>query len=1117
MRLALIILFVINLKVSAVTYAQNVTISKPSISLKDAFSEIRQQTGYFFIYNNEIVNQLKPISIHVRNATIDNALKELLKNQPLEYSIEDKVIIIKPKKVGTLPSKQNQTRRITGKVVDENDGEPLIGVTVKLKGSLLGAITNVNGEFTINAGPNDKALIFTYIGYANKQIEISETSSNYNVSLSLENTQLQEVVVAFGSTSKRELTNSVAQVTAKDIEQRPINNLNSALVGAAPGVQSTSGSGQPGQGPSIVVRGFGSVTGNNNPLYILDGAPYDGDISNINPDDIENISVLKDAASTALYGSRAANGVVLITSKRGKRNSSTINFSANTAFSTRSLPDYDKVDAYQYFPLIWESLRNGALGNPRDASLSLKSELGWNPFNVADDEIVSFDGTLNPKARLLHSEDLSFRDEMQRIGVRKDMSLSLSGGGEKSDHYISLNYLDDKGYVIGSDFKRFSAKVNVNAQPAKWLTTGLNMYGNYTDTEQANENSGINENPFYIDLVMAPIYPVYLHDPVTGAYLLDENGNRQYDAGDYRPVMTGRNVIAETKYNINNVKRTSITSNGYVEANFLRDFKFRSNISATIYNYRNNVFDSPLMGDAYGAGRMTFRKYTTTSYNFNQLLTYNKTFADKHKVTFLAGHENYLYNYDTFLSSKRGLSVFNSDPVLDNFSVNTGTEQNEIFYATEGYLSKLDYGYDGRYLVSGAIRRDGSSRFADGKRWGNFWSASAAWNIDRESFFKVKWIDLLRLRGSFGKVGNDDVGIYYAHQGLYTLNRSNGYESGATYTKIATPELVWETNSSADVAVEFGLFDSRLNGTVEYYERTSDNLLFQVTMPVTAGPQTKYVNFGSMRNKGIEIQLSGDVIRKKDFNWNMIVNFSTLSNKILSLPSQYEGRITGNRIFSTGQSLYEFWVREFYGIDPDTGNELFYAANSSTASSRVFKGTDTLTSSGATDNVKFHYAGSAIPDFYGSINNVLTYKNFSFQLMFLYQVGGRVFDTDYQSLMHRGTIGRSLHVDALNRWQNPGDITNVPRRSTGTTMYASDRFLTNASYLNLRTAALTYNLPKTFTAKFGSSAAKVFVNGENLFITSARKGMDPTQTYQGDPSYTYAPSRIISFGLNVTL
>lgn len=1112
MKLTGIILLVINLQVSAVTLAQNVSISEKNVSLKSVFKELRRQTDYYFIYNNELLSEIKPVSINVKNVSIQQALDKLFSNTSLSYSIEDKIIVVKPKAAESSAALvKGVDRRITGTVTDAADGLPLPGVSIRIKGRSLGTVTRVDGTFTLTIESTDQTLVFNYLGYATKEVAVS-AATNYIVTLNAQSKQLEEVNIAFGTTTKRELTNSVAVVNAKDIEQRSISNLNTALVGAAPGVQTNAGSGQPGEGPAIRVRGFGSITNDNNPLYVLDGAPYEGVINNINPDDIESISVLKDAASTALYGARAANGIVLITTKRGKRNKNNINFKATQAVSERGLPNYETVNAYEYFPLVWQSLKNGSSGSAEQASLDVKAYLGWNPFNVPDDEIVLPSGVINPAARLLYPEDLKFSDELKRTGLRSDLGLTMSGGSDKNDYFVSLGYLRENGYVKASDFKRYSGRLRVNSQPRKWLNAGLSVTGNFSSSEQANESSGINENPFYVDLLLAPIYPVHIHNPVTGEYILDTKGDLQYDAGDYRPLMTGRNIASETYLNINAIRRNAVIANANIDATFLKNFKFSTTFSGNLGNYRSSVFDNPTIGDAKGVGRITRTNSMTAYLNFNELLTYRKTFGD-HKIGVLLGHENYINYYDYLTGSRRGMAVdVEGSQVLDNFTTVTGLGSYDRYYKTEGFLSKLDYSYNSKYIVSFSARRDASSRFEAGKKWGNFWAVSGAWNIDREKFFKVNWVDNLKLRASHGEVGNDAVGTYFAYQALYTLGYNNGSEPGAIKTTNYS-DVLWETNKNSDVAVEFSMFKSRINGTVEVYRRQSKNLLFDVTLPLTSPATTTNANFGSMRNEGLEVQLAGDLIRKKGFSWNMNINASTLRNKVLELPPQYLNKINGTKKYIEGKSMYEFWLRDWVGVDPVSGLDMYVSANKAT--SPIYFNGDTLTSVGS--NAQYHYTGSAIPDLYGSVNNTFSYKNFSLQVMFIYQIGGKTFDNDYQSLMYRGSAGRALHKDQLNAWQQEGDITNVTKRGTGATMYDSDKWLTDASYLNFRTATFTYNVPAKFSKRYGMQSARIYASGENLFITSARKGMDPTQTYTGAPSYTYAPARIISLGLNVSL
>jgi TonB-linked SusC/RagA family outer membrane protein len=1119
MRIIAVLIFVCSLHVSANTHGQNVSLKKQNITLKEALKALREQTGYYFIYNSKDVEDNSLVSPNFENVPLNVALASVLEKLSLEYSVDNKIISLTPKaKNSKVPSANVaattiQTRAITGSVIDEDDAGGLPGVSVKVKGTNVGVVTNPEGKFTLNVRPNDKILVFSSIGYVTKEVPITALIK-YDVSLSKDTKQLNEVVIAFGTSTKADLTNSVAKVSAKDIEQRPISNLTSALVGAAPGIQTTAGSGQPGEGPDIRIRGFTSVTNDNGPLYVVDGAPYEGVLSNINPDDIESISVLKDASATSLYGARAANGVVLVTTKKGSNTNgkSTITGRITTALSARGLPRYETLDAYQYYPVAWEILKNSNGNSTSFATNNLVNFIGWNPFNVADNEIVLADGKLNSNAKLLYPDDTGFSEHLNRTGIRTDAGLTVSGGTTKSNHYISLNYLDEQGYVMGSDFKRLTSRIRLNTDVLDWLKVGFNVSANFTKSDQANESSGLGENPFYIDLVLAPIYPVYKHDATTGAYLLDANGNKMFEPGDYKPLFTGRNVIYETMYNVSQQRRNSFTAVNTIEAKLSKTLKFTSNFSAYLNNYRGEEYDNSVMGDAVSIGR-NFRTNTTQYYlNWTKTLNWTKRF-NKHRFAVLVGHENYYNHWDQLTGRGYGETI-EGLTALDNFT-STRSDGYDRLYTTEGFLGKFDYNYNSKYVFSASFRRDGSSRFSEQNRWGNFWSVSAAYNIHKEDFFNVKWIDDLKVRGSYGLVGNDKTGNFFTSRMLYTLDYDNGSEGGAFLTQTGNPNLKWETNANADVAVEMTALKGRFSVSFEAFRRQSNNLLFDVRLPVTSGLLTMDENFGSMRNEGLELNVQATLIKRKDFSWSADFNSTTFSNVILALPSTYEGVRSGTKRYESGKSRYEFWLRDWVAINPATGGNLYAASDKNQTSSRVILNGDTLTSD--INNVLWRYFGSPIPDFYGGVGTTLNYKGWSLRLQGIYQIGGVTYDNDYQRLMVRGTAGRAMHVDQLKRWQNVGDITEVAKLQTGTSSNNSDKYITPADYFNFRMASLTYNLPKRFIARMKINTAKVYMSGENLFITSKRKGMDPTQTYTGVASYTYAPSRIISMGLNLTL
>jgi TonB-linked SusC/RagA family outer membrane protein len=1116
MKLIALIIFCLSLQVSAATMAQKVSISGTNVSLKTIFKELRKQTGYYFIYSNEALEIANPVNLMVKDVNLDQLLKTIFRDQPLNYTIEDKTIAVNIK---PMVKTAKIDRTITGIVIGQDDSQPLPGVSVKIKGKNGGVSTNPDGKYAILLSDGDNILVFSYLGYTSKEVVVG-SSNILNVQLNVENKQLEEVVVqAYGFVRKSALTNAISTISAKELESRPISNLNTALVGAAPGIQTTTGSGQPGSGPLVRIRGFGSITGGADPLYVVDGSPYEGALNSLNPDDIESISVLKDASASALYGSRAANGVILISTKKGKDSPASLTFKSTQGLNSRGLADYDKVDAFQYFPLLWESMRNSLVSGGStlaaantQASNNIAGALTANPFNVPDNEVVLSDGTINPVASLVYPEDLDWKDALRRTGLRSEYNINYRGGSNKSDFFASLNYLKDEGYFVLTDFNRYTGRVNLNSQIKKWLKTGLNLSGSVQKTKVGNEDSGIWENPFYTDLIFAPIYAIHKHN-VDGSYVLDNLGGKVYDEGYTRAIAPGRNVVAETEFNDNFTERNFVSARTYGEISFLKNFKFTTNFSLDLNNYKFSVFDSPIIGDGLTSnGRSNRTNSTTRTININQLLNYNRSF-DRHNLDVLAGHETYQRRYDYNFGSAAGQIVSGSTE-LKNFANILSLTSYQDNYRIESYFGRVQYDFDGRYFFSASYRTDGSSKFSSLTRWGNFWSVGAGWQISKEKFFDVAWVDNLKLRGSYGQVGSDDLGGYYLYQTFYDTGFKNGNEAGIKQSLVlGNEDIKWESNNNMDIALEYGFLKNRISGSVEYFNRYTDNLLFNVPLAISSGLNSQNQNFGSLYNRGVEIQLDGVPIKSKNFRWNVGINWTRLTNEIAKLP--FDEYIDGTKKYMVGQSRYDYWLRDYYGVDSDNGSELFVAQNQSAAGNKTMPDGTIVTTSGS--NALYHYAGSAIPDFYGSINNTFTYKNFSLDFRFIYQVGGVAVDGDYQSLMYNGTYGRALHVDALNRWQTLGQVTDVPKRTIGSTMYDSDKWLTDASYLNLRAANLTYTLPKNFIKKLSISNARVYATGENLFMSSKRKGFDPSQAYNGNSTYTYAPTRIISLGLNITL
>ena len=1057
---------------------------------------------------------------------------------------------------------------VSGRVIGKDDGLPIAGVSVTLKGSKTGTQTAPDGRFSLNVSPGT-TLVFSFIGYITQEVS---ASGNLNISLVSAPNQLNDVVVVpFGTAKKETFVGAAGVVTAKDFALRPISNVSNALTAVSPGVQVSSTNGAPGSGLSIRIRGFGSINASNNPLYIIDGAQNENSTANLNPDDIESISVLKDAASTALYGAKAANGVVIITTKKGKKNNGQLSIRALQGVSYRGVPEYDLMDAYQYYPTEWTALRNSLVTSgisrenanilasglgARDASnrqifngspyLDVSQTLGSvvvggvytqsnNPFSgVNANQIIDVNGNLNPNA-VLRYDDLDWTSIIRRVGKRGDYGLNYSGGNEKSDYFVSLGYLNEQGFTIKSDYRRFTGRVNVNHQVASWFKTGLNVNGAITQSNQANDGtSGSIVNPFNFTRSIGPVYPVYAHNAATGAPIYDALGMPVYDTGSLnglgvtsRPVLQGRHILQETLLNENLFSRNVFGARTYGEVSFLKHFKFTANVAVDISNNYATSYENPIVGDGSPGGRSRRTYDLANSYNIQQLLNYDQTFGSHH-VTALIGHENYSRKTDQLYGFKTQINAEGNTELI-NFSTTSTLYSYQDNDKSEGYFGSVNYDYNQKYLFAASIRRDASSRFSTNARWGTFGSVGLGWRLDREDFLRsATWIDLLKLRSSYGTTGNYQTltsggGIsLYPYQSLYDISPNASENGFLQSTLVGNPDLAWEVNKTLDIAIEYGMFKNRLTGSFEVYDKRSSNLLFLVPLPASSGVINRYQNIGAMYNRGIEVNLGGDPIRLKNFVWNININAATVKNKITKMPDNQPTIVSGTKRLEVGHGIYDYYLRRYKGVDPSDGSALYEPLEGATGTTlRTINGVVYTT---AIANAKQDYTGtSAIPDVYGSIVNTFTYKGLSLNVGLNYALGGQFYDSNYQSLMTQGSVlGSALHVDMLKSWKNPGDVTDIPRIDAAgasvTNLYAtSDRWLTTASYLTIRNATLSYNIPNKFASKIYVKNLRVFATGENLYQFSARRGLDATQGFTGTNSNVYVPARILSIGLNASL
>ncbi len=1018
-----------------------------------------------------------------------------------------------------------QEKTITGTVTDQN-GLPLPGANILVRGTTSGTQTDFDGNYTIQADVG-QVLVFTYLGLKTENRTVG-ASNTINVQMEEDAQALEEVVVvAYGTSSKEALTGAVTQIKAEDITNRPVANISTALEGASPGVTATASGGQPGSSQNIRIRGFSSFGASNSPLYIVDGIPTSGNLNNINPADIESISILKDASSTALYGNKAANGVVLITTKRGKNQKGEANINISTGVIDRAIPEYDRIDAFQYYPIMWESLRNSiaipGVDDPADVTAANQSAtnnifgiLGYNPFNVANDQIVGTDGLINPNASLLYN-DFDWEDAVTRTGIRRNVDFNYLGGNENIDYFSSFGYLKEEGYLINSDFERFSGRVNVNAQVSDWLKVGGNFAGTFSNGNQSQlGGSNSFRNAFRFTRGMGPIYPIYAHDPVTGAFILDENGNRVFDLDDNRPsgASTGRHVIVERQNDVDFDEITTLNLKTFADISLMENLSLRVNLSYEDENYYNTFFWNKIIGDGAPDG-LGFKQYVRTKrIGFNQLLNYMWSFDD-HNFEFLVGHENQELTIDD-LNGTRTVQIADGNLELINF-VNTTELVSQVDGETEdSYFGRVNYNYNQKYYLSGSIRRDGSSRFDRVKRWGTFWSVGASWIIDKEPFMDGNdWVDLLKLRAAYGTVGNKQGIGFYASQALFALDNNNQSEPGILRSSLGAPDLEWEKIGSYSVALEFGFFN-RLRGTLEYYNRESIDLIFDVPVaPSNGTPNEKKENIGTLVNKGLELSLSYDIINKSDLRWNVTVNAATLENEFSKLPQ--DEVINGTKKLTVGKGLFDYWIRDWYGVDPADGSGLYVADDPDASGVRTING---IAVTPFSSNAKFHYAGSVIPDVSGSFTTDLKYKNVSLKALFVYQIGGENLDFNYAGIMDAGSYGEAKHVDILRRWQNPGDVTDVPRMDAGLSSQwsaTSDRWLIDASFLNLRQITIGYDFSDSVVEKLGLKALSAYASAENVFSINERKGFNIQQEFSGNTSNVFTPARVITFGLNLKL
>ena len=1023
-----------------------------------------------------------------------------------------------------------QVSKVTGTVTSHEDGLPVVGASVLVKGTQVGTVTDIDGNFTITNVPSSAGtLVVSFIGMKTQEVAIKPV---VNVVLHSDAEMLDEVmVVAYGTTKKSSFTGSAAVVGADKIKERPVANVTKALEGSVAGVQMTSGSGQPGSGSSMVIRGFGSINASSNPLYVVDGVPYGGSISAINPNDIESITVLKDASAGALYGSRGANGVVMITTKKGSEGKTTVNLKANWGVVSRAIPRYETMDEAGFLETAFQNYRNkgifennydlltagqfalNSIVNGNEGLLGINEE--YNPFNYSISELIDpLTGKVREDAILKYSED--WLDEaMNSNPLRQEYLLTLTGGNTKTKSMFSLGYLNEEGLLKTTEFERFSARANIDSEVVSWFKTGVNLSYSHNITKSAQENNSTTSNLWYSGQLMAPIYPVYQKN-ADGTNVLDENGNKLFDYGANRPAGANAewNMIATlyddriSSYSDNLSVRTYATLGG-VDKGPLQGLKFSVNLGTDLQNGYGMTYYNPYNGNAVITnGRLNKSSARTFTYTLNEILSYDRKFGNHH-FDVMAGHEFYKYRYDYLDGEKTGFP-FGGLYELDAAITLAGASSYSIDYCIESIFSRFNYDFADKYYLSASWRTDGSSRFYKDNRWGQFWSVGANWRISEESFMKdLDWLNNMSIKASYGVQGNDQVNSYYAWQALYsfTHNANNG---GATISSLENKELKWEKNGNLNIGLEFKVLD-RLDASIEWYQRKTDDMLMSFPMATSTGFDSYYANIGSMRNSGFDISLGVDIFNRNDFAWRATLMGSTVKNKVLKLADKPE-IISGNYIIKEGEVLNSFYTATSAGVDPMTGKQLYWVWDTDKDGNRSEK---YITDSSTKANTCREIQGSRIPVLYGSFSNELQYKGFDLSFMFTYSIGGKILDGVYNTLLYSNYYGQARHKNMERAWKQPGDITDIPRVDFDNVHTVIDSDLIDASYLSLKNITLGYNLPSKLMRRIGLQNIRLTASADNVFICTHLKGMDPQYNFSGGTNFGYVPTRTVSFGIDV--
>ena len=1062
-----------------------------------------------------------------------------------------------------------QTVNVTGKVTDAA-GQGLVGASVFVAGTTNGTMTDASGNYSLSV-PSNATLTFSFIGFTEQLIAVGGRKV-INVILEEDANLLNEtIVVAFGTTTKEAFTGSASVVKSEDLQKRSTANVTNALVGSVPGLQMKGASGAPGAGSgSINIRGISSLQASTDPLVIVDGAPYPASLTNIPQNDIESVTVLKDAASAALYGARGAAGVILVTTKRSKSRDAIVNVDMRVGVNSRGVQDHDVItEPGQFYEAYYTSLYNYYKDGQgysearafQSANTDLQKHLGYNVYTLPEGQyLIGSNGKLNPNATLGRSyksgnetyylQPDNWRDLAYKNALRQDYNISVSGGNDRGSYYSSIGYLNEDGIIEYSGYHRITARIRADYQVKKWMKVGANV-GFTQSHQESNPNMGggwSSTNLMYYTTYIAPIYPVYVRvldasgNPVIRT---DEFGHEQYDygvattnyPGSGRGFMQTGNPFGSNRYN-------KVFNDGRnLTGTFNADFDITDHLKAVVQstvNWGNTLstnYDNPYYGPKVGVNGELYKGMSNNMrYNQLQTLTYANSFGN-HNVNVMFGHEYYKTQGKSMGITAQG--GFSPELLEVNSFANvlySGTSSSTSDYNVEGYFVSAQYDFDKKYYLSASFRRDASSTFAVDHRWGNFWSVGGAWIMNKEPWMAgATWIDQLKLKASIGQQGNDSI-TSFAYTDTYSLSKASDIAMSPEIRLIGNPEITWETTTNSNIGVEFSFWKTRFTGALDaYYKKTTD-LLFWISVPESAGSRGYYGNIGDIGNRGLEFTFNVVPVRTRTVEWSIGGNISTNYAWIIKLPESKLGEFNGyyesSYWWTPGGVMRDYMTYEFAGLNEKGEATFWYDEDMSPLGhldnpdfANITNRPGQKRSGVTTDTGKAqrYTHGSMLPKFFGGLNTALRIGNFDLSATFDYQYGGVIADNVYSKLMtppaSGSDAGYNYHMDIFKAWSAENPTSKIPRwQYADKYATAGDRALTNASYINFQSFSLGYNLP---VSKMGIgkliSRIRLYAVGENLGYISARKGFDPRSSFSGTGSTNvYSPVRSISGGVQVT-